>query len=98
MWVLAEGIPWAPAVHFLFPAALRVAARTLLLVNQRGLPVASPATGGSSRKGRRQKRASQQQAEVVRLPAAVVQRVLRLAAASLSAWLPPLPSCRLEEL
>lgn len=97
VWVLAEGIPWAPPVHFLFPATFRAAARTLLLVSHHGLPAVRPATGGSGRKGRRQKRASLQQPEVLRLPAVLVQRVLRVAAASLSAWLPPLPSCRLED-
>lgn len=98
------GHPLAP-IRALSVPAFRAAARALLLANHRGIPAAGPASanGGSGRqlwRGRRrassQQHQQRQQQQVVRLPSAVVQRVLRLAAASLSAWLPPLPSCGLD--
>ncbi|PRW32946.1 acylamide amidohydrolase [Chlorella sorokiniana] len=99
VWVLAEGIPWTPRLHFLFPPAFRAAACTLLLVNHRGVPAASLGSCSSISQKRQQKKPNQraraQQQQALQLPAAAVQRVLCLAAASLSSWLPPLPSCRL---
>ncbi len=109
VWVLAEGIPWAPQAHFLFPPTFRAAVRALLLVNHRGLRVSSPPSSNiitmprQRQTGRRRRTAlctppgDCQHWREVQLPPALVQRVLRLAAASLSAWLPPLPSCRLAE-
>lgn len=109
IWLLAESIPWAPQVHFLFPPAFRAAAQALLLANHRGFSTTVAAPGGHARDGghkrrqrgrrreaARRRRAEGEEEQLVQLPSAVVQQVLRMAGSALSAWLPPLPSCRLE--
>lgn len=92
---------WDPTFHHAYPTAFKQAARTLLLINHRGLVVPAAAAGDGGKRRRRQaaaagagQRRRQQRAAAshgaIQLPQELLLRILGLAAQPAICWMPQL--------